>query len=216
MPHKHVSSSAALKASVALLREGIGPGVSKAFVLAPLWAPGVGCVGLVTIADIPYSSSLTESGRRGVRRRKNGYHRAANSGGTNCVRHGSRQHAGEGFRRGERFKNNATADSEEEGGPHIRYAVGAGVVDFARRAGVALGAAIFRLRNQALIASVKREGGEYGIRGGKSHGGSRGSKKELPLRSSPLLLTRQSSPILRGGKQQRAARRGVPAPRGAR
>lgn len=55
MPHKEISSDAALEMSVSMVREGIGSAVSSAFIMAPLWDPVVGCVGLLTLADIPYS-----------------------------------------------------------------------------------------------------------------------------------------------------------------
>ncbi|CAM9193761.1 unnamed protein product [Scytosiphon promiscuus] len=215
MPHKHVSSSAALKASVALLREGIGPGVSKAFVLAPVWVPGVGCIGLITIADIPYSRSLKKAGRGvggdGRGRRGNNSKLHVDGARTLKIRHGNRRHAGKGCGSAGKFNEHAKAGADGESRPHMRYAVGAGVVEFARRVGVALGSAMFRLRNRSLITSIKREGGKYHTHGGKGPDRSLGGKKGVPLSSPPSHLPRPSSTVLRGGKQQRTAGRGVPA-----
>lgn len=117
MPHKKISTDPALEASVAILREGIGPTIAKAFVIAPLWAPGIGCIGLITLADIPYAQprkARRQQGGRDNRRRK-----AKSSALSRCP-----------------------------------YVAGVGVVEFARRVGLALGGAIYRIQKGALIAGI--------------------------------------------------------------
>lgn len=123
MPHKRTSSDPALESSVAILRDSMGPAVAGAFVVAPLWIPGVGCIGLVTLADIPYSRPP-----RAARRGRNGMH-ARSRASSECP-----------------------------------YVVGAGVVESARRVGLALGVAVHRTRKRALVTAI-RAGGAVSDRG---------------------------------------------------
>lgn len=124
MPRKHTSSDPALETSVAILREGMGPAVSNAFVIAPLWVPDVGSIGVIAFADLPYARPTVTRRRRRAKK-------------TGC-----RNQAGEKL---------ATSRAD----PGHRYAVGAGVVELARRIGLALGAAVFRVRKRALVASIR-------------------------------------------------------------
>eukprot|EP00752_Nemacystus_decipiens_P007665 g6853.t1 len=153
MPHKHVSSSSALKTSVALLREGIGRDIADAFVLAPLWVPDVGCIGLITIADIPYTT-LPQSARGGGRQRKPASH----------LHH---QQHGRGEAPSGRTPDGATRRGRQGVDPYVRHAVGPGVVEFARRVGVALGTAAFHLRKKFVIARTKAAGARYSLHCGK-------------------------------------------------
>jgi len=156
MPHKELSSSAALETSVALLREGIGPAASKAFALVPLWVPDVGCIGLIAIADIPYARNPPPAGggRGGGRRRKPDIYHARD--GRNTTVDG--QQRGRGVGRSGSF-DEATAGSKR----YARYAVGVGLVEFARRVGVSVGTAAFRLRKQSLLTHIKVECSKYSI-----------------------------------------------------
>lgn len=129
MPYKHVSSDSALETSVAILRDGIGPAVSKAFVIAPLWVPGVGCVGLVVLADIPYARQRTN--RRYKQR--------------------TRQHIAE----------EPCAARRRGANPRCPYVVGAGVVEFAKRVGMALGGAVHRIRKRTVLAAITAEVGDH-------------------------------------------------------
>ena len=199
MPHKHVSSSAALKASVALLREGIGSGVPNAFVLAPLWVPGVGCVGLITIADVPYTRSLPAAGRGG----------GGGGGGRRGkpASHLDHQQHGEGRARSGRTSSKRPNRGRGRGGegPAARHAVGPGVVEFARRVGVALGTAAFRLRKKSLLARIKAEGSRYRLRDGKGSG-KHDANQRLSLASPPLSPSQQAGPVETGRRGALAAR----------
>lgn len=180
MPHKHVSSSAALKTSVALLREGIGPEVSGAFVLAPLWVPGVGCVGLITIADVPYARPPPAAGGGGRRR--------------NPASHRHRQHHGGGQAPSGHTSKEKAQRGREGDESLVRHAVGPGMVEFARRVGVALGTAAFRLKKKSLLARIKVEGGRYSLHGGKG-GGEQNVNQRLSLASPPLSPLRQAGNV---------------------
>lgn len=122
MPYKHTSSDPALDTSVAILREGIGPAVSNAFVIAPLWVLGVGCVGLITLTNIPYARPRMN--RRCKRRQRQGV----------AVESGATRHRG--------------------ANPRCPYVVGAGVVEFAQRVGLAVGGAVHRIRTRAVLAAI--------------------------------------------------------------
>ncbi|CAM9640751.1 unnamed protein product, partial [Ectocarpus sp. 12 AP-2014] len=199
MPHKHVSSSTALETSVALLREAIGPKAANAFVLAPLWAHGVGSIGLITIADIPYAKQSPVAGRGG--------------GGGRRMNHGHR--VGSTRRPGKYTAGYGASDEhsptfgEVGRGPRVRYAVGAGVVDFARRVGVALGTAAFRLRNKGLVTRIRVEGVGYSRY--TSPGDGRGGKTRSRL-GSPRSPARPSPPRERG--QQGTSVRGTSTAQG--
>lgn len=171
MPYKHVSASTALKASVALLREGIGPEVSDAFVLAPLWVPGIGCIGLITIADIPYANPPPAPEGGGRRRKPASSHH--------------RQQHGEGQAPSGRTSDGATIRRRVGVGSGARHAVCPGMVELARRVGVALGTAVFRLRKSSLVARIQVEGAGYSLPRGKG-GGERDVNQRLPLASAPL------------------------------
>lgn len=154
MPHKELSSSAALETSVALLREGIGPAASRSFALAPLWVSNVGCVGLIAIADIPYARNPPPAGGGGGRRRNRDGYYGRDDWNKNIDGH---QRAG-GVGRTGNF-DEATAGRKR----YARYAVGVGLVEFVRRVGVALGTATFRLRKQSLLAHIKMGGSKFSI-----------------------------------------------------
>lgn len=199
MPYKHVSSSTALETSVALLRESIGPKAANAFVLAPLWVPGVGSIGLITIADIPYARQSPVAGRGGGRRMKHGN------------RVGSTRRPGK-YNSGHGPSHEDTPTFGEVGrGPRVRYAVGAGVVDFARRVGVAVGTAAFHLRKKGLVTRIRVEGGGYSRY--TSPGDGRGGKSRSRL-GSPRSPVRPSPP--RVGGQQGTSRLGPSNAQGTR
>lgn len=193
MPNKQVSSSAALKTSVALLREGIGPGASDAFVLAPLWVPGVGCMGLITIADIPYATPPPATGSGGG---------GGGGGQRKPVRRRRRQQHEEGTGPSGRAADEGTNGGVES---HVRHAVGPGLVEFTRRVGVALGTAAFRLRKKSLVARIKAEEGRYSLHGGKASS-ENDANQRLSLSSPPL-------PPLRQTGQMGSSRRGASAAR---
>lgn len=128
MLHRQSSSDAALEQSVSIVRGSLGPAVADAFVLAPLWVPNVGCVGLLTLADLPYSGPTVVERRRKERRR----HQSS----------GEDTEATDG-RRGVGAMRTSPCP----------YVVG-DFVDFAKRVGVALGTAVHRVRCRALVAAV--------------------------------------------------------------
>lgn len=228
MPHKYVSSSAALKTSVALLREGIGPTVSNAFVLAPLWVPGVGCIGIFTIVDIPYARPPPAAGRGGGGQRskhgtphsnggakRNLSHRQQHGGGlTNLVVGGGGGGGGGGRGEGGTTLHEA-ATAGGEGAPNrVRYVVGAGVVEFARRVGVALGTAVFRLRKKSLVTSIRVEGGGCSIYG--SDANRNGSTNRLRMASSLSPPPSSLVPPREVGPRQGSKTREAPVARGRR
>lgn len=210
MPHKDVSSSAALNTSVDLLREGIGPAVSNAFAVAPLWVPGVGCIGLFTIADIPYARPPSKAGRRaggGPRRRKHG---TPHDSGRAKSGSSHRQQQGGGGGGGKTAREPAKGGRGGGGEySHARHVVGAGVVELARRVGVALGTAVFRLRKKSLVTSIRAEGSGCSIFGGDNNIRN-GNKNRLRLASS---LSPSSSPPREEGLRQGNRRREVPMAR---
>lgn len=107
-----------------ILRTSLGPVATNAFLIAPLWVPGVGCLGLFTLADLPYA-------------------RVAATGPLNKRRAGALR---------SRSRNQGKSGMSE-----FPYMIGAGVVNFAVRVGVALGVAVHRVRTEALLASINVE-----------------------------------------------------------
>ena len=148
MAQKKTSSDAALETSVAILRDGIGPDVAEAFVIAPLWAPGIGCVGVIALASVPYTR-CTEGRRRGLR-------------GGKADHPPKTQPQPEGSSRGSLSSR-------------CRHVVGAGVIEFVRRVGMAVGGAVFRSRTLALVEDIRVEGDGVGV-----NRGCGGSKGKLP------------------------------------
>lgn len=219
MPHKQVTSSAALKTSVALLRDGIGNAVSNAFVVAPLWAPGVGCIGLFTIADIPYARPPPAAGRGGGGRRSK--HGTLHGNGLAESTPSDRQQHGEdattlggGSGGGGGSKTLHAAGGVEEEPTHVRHVVGPGVIELARRVGVALGTAVFRLRKKSLISSFRAEGGSCSIYGSETT--RNGNKNRRRLASSLSPPPSPPPPPREGGLQQRNQRREASVARGRR
>ena len=85
-PHEQASSDSALETSVAILREGIGPTVASAFVIAPLWVPDLGCVGLVTFTNVPYAIAPNLQERGQSRKRSKPKHFVVGAGVVECSR----------------------------------------------------------------------------------------------------------------------------------
>lgn len=154
MPHKDTSSDPALDTSVAILRDGIGPTVSGAFVIAPLWVPDIGCVGLITFANVPYAQV------RVSRRRQAGGKLATSRAASRCF-----------------------------------YEVGAGVVEFARRVGLAVGPAVYRVRKSTLIADIKVEDKFSG------HFGDDVKEERRITSPSPEKGSRREAPTTRRNRQ---------------
>lgn len=109
MHHIEASSYPSLKTSVAILRDSIGLAITSAFIIAPLWVPDTGGIGLVFFTDVPFAKDP----------------RKANHG-----------------------HKTKTLNPE-------RFVVGYGIVDLARRTGLALGVAVDRLRRCSIMGTLK-------------------------------------------------------------
>lgn len=55
MHYIEASSYSSLKTSVAIIRDGIRPAFTSAFIIAPLWVPDTGGISLVSFTDVPFA-----------------------------------------------------------------------------------------------------------------------------------------------------------------
>lgn len=110
-----------------ILRDSLGHVARNAFVIAPLRVPGVGCLGLVTFADLPYIRPRVAQMRKWKRRR----HQPTPDFGGNM--------------------------GELSSGSPCPYIIGKGFIEFTKRVGIALGIAVHRIRCRALLSSIAME-----------------------------------------------------------
>lgn len=170
MPHKRASSDAALDKSVEILRDGLGRVAKDTFVMAPLWVPGVGCLGLVTFADLPYVRTGATNTRTRKKRRR-------------------RQPTAESSIRGSSGVPSGGIYERHSESSSCPYAVGGRFIDFAKRVGVTLGAAVHRIRCRALLQAIAADRGKV-----VAHGDHGDMLKENPSMLS-LLQPKKGSPV---------------------
>lgn len=158
---------------MAILREGLGRVARNTFVIAPLWVAGVGCLGLVTLADLPYVRPRVTQTRKWERRRRQP------TGG---------------------FDGNSGAppgDTDElSSGSPCPYVVGEGFIEFAKRVGIALGTAVHRIRCRAFLAAIAVEVGEVRRDDGIVESPGRCSPQEPPPIDANEVVIRKTHVLL--------------------